>query len=78
MHYMQRDRAGAACLSQRQRSARRGGSDSLAVPKETETMGADVLSCAIVTIALILLLISVIVLVSRRARQAAADQDDTA
>ncbi len=62
----------------RQPCGGRGGSASLAVPKETETMGADVLTCAIVTIALILLLISAIVLVSRRARQAAAERDDTA
>ena len=39
-------------------------------------MGADVLSCAIVAFALILLLTITIVLVSRRARQAAAERDD--
>ena len=41
-------------------------------------MGADVLSCAIVALALILLLTIAIVLISRRARQAAAERDDPA
>ena len=46
--------------------------------RETETLGADVLSCAIVALALILLLSIAIVLISRRARQAAAERDDAA
>ncbi len=41
-------------------------------------MGADVLSCAIVALAVILLLTIAIVLVSRWAPQAAADRDDVA